>query len=242
MPGPACYLTHHGSPAIDTLRRAIDVARGGDPLSPVTVLVPSNTAGLSARRALGRAGGLVNVRFMVAARLAELIASGHTGKQGPLGPALRAEAIRVALTESPGVFEPVADHGSAVASLDRTFADLRPLDEEALDRIAAASRRGASVVDIYRRFRERTRDYYDTTDLYETAARVVGSSPASRRTSARSSPSSRASSSPASGRCSMPSQLTATPPWSSGTTAILLATPWPATCSATPARTVAAPG
>ena len=46
--------------------------KGGDPLAPVSVVVPSTYAGLDLRHELSRHGS-TNVHFLVLARLAELL-------------------------------------------------------------------------------------------------------------------------------------------------------------------------
>ena len=48
-------------------------AKGDDPLAPVAVIVPTNTAGVMARRALGRRGGAAAIDVLTVFRLAELL-------------------------------------------------------------------------------------------------------------------------------------------------------------------------
>ncbi|MDZ4278350.1 MAG: hypothetical protein U1B78_04345, partial [Dehalococcoidia bacterium] len=103
------HLVPYGRQAALTLRDAIAGAKGGDPLGAVTVAVPSNHAGLSLRRRLGSGElslrpvsgreGLVNVRFQVLARIAELLGAPSLAAQGkrPLTSPVRAEAVRAAL-------------------------------------------------------------------------------------------------------------------------------------------------
>src|SRR4030042_34939 len=92
---PSLLLVLYGPPAVEALREEIAAAKGGDPLQPVTVAVPSNYAGLSLRRALGSTGrGLVNVRFIVLPRIAELLGSPALPEEGqrPLSSPVPAEA------------------------------------------------------------------------------------------------------------------------------------------------------
>ncbi|MCC7366178.1 MAG: PD-(D/E)XK nuclease family protein [Dehalococcoidia bacterium] len=173
-----------GPPAIAALRAAIVAAKGGDPLAPVTVAVPSNYAGLSLRRVLGADGGLVNVRFMVLVRVAELLGAPGFAASGrlPLTPALRAEVSRAALDSDPGLFAPVADHAATAAALETTFRDLRELTGGVLDALAARSPRAASVVALFRAYRARCEgQFYDETDLAHAAAEAVRAGSAALR-------------------------------------------------------------
>ena len=133
---PSLRLVPYGPPAVEALREAIAAAKGGDPLQPVTVAVPSNYAGLSLRRALGSTGrGLVNVRFIVLPRIAELLGSPALAEEGkrPLTSPVRAEAVRAAVAADPGIFGPVREHAATERSLEATFRDLRRAPEGALE-------------------------------------------------------------------------------------------------------------
>ncbi len=183
-------LVPYGPEAALALRDAIVDAKAGDPLAPVTVAVPSNYAGLSLRRRLGSGAllldgraGLVNVRFYVLARVAELLGAPVLAAQGrrPLTSPVRAEAIRTALAEEPGIFRDVAEHPATERSLDSTFRDLRRADDEALTAVARHGARAADVVRLYRRFRELTAQHYDEEDLAAAAAGAVRSGTAALR-------------------------------------------------------------
>ncbi len=127
---PSLRFVHYGPAAELALRDAIIEAKDGEALAPVTVAVPSNYAGLSLRRRLGAgplslAGltgreGLLNVRLLVLARVAELLGAPALAAQGrrPLTNPVRAEAIRAALAAGPGVFHGVAEHPATESIID----------------------------------------------------------------------------------------------------------------------------
>jgi ATP-dependent helicase/nuclease subunit B len=171
-------LAAFGVPAVEATASLIERVRASDPIAPITVVVPSNYSGLSLRRELGWRQGLINVRFMVAARLAELIAGGRVvGRKGPLTPALAAEAVRAALHDDPGPFGPVAGHVATARALTASFAELRQLNDHELEGLSATSGRAAHVVRLFRDVRSRTADFYDPEDQLEAAASVVDASP-----------------------------------------------------------------
>jgi ATP-dependent helicase/nuclease subunit B len=170
-------LEPHGPAAREALWRAVAAAKEGDPLRAVTVAVPSPYAGLSLRRELGSRSGLVNVRFLSLARVAELIAApalAATGRR-PLSPSFAAEAVHAALAADPGPFERVADHPSTARSLAATFRDLAhagvtPQQAQAL---AEAGPRAGSVARLYADVAARTAGFYDEPELLHTAAEAV---------------------------------------------------------------------
>ena len=163
-----------GEAAFAALRERISAIQSTDPFAPVTVAVASNYVGLSLRRELAREG-LVNVRFQVLPRVIELLGAPELAARGrtPLTPALQDEAIRRALDEAPGVFAPVAGHPGTQQALAATFADLRELPEETLDVLAGQSPRAASVVALFRAYRDATRGFYDHADAAEAAATAI---------------------------------------------------------------------
>ena len=186
-------LIAFGPATTHALRDAIVEAKGGDPLAPVTVAVPSNYAGLSLRRSLGFGDlslaavsgreGLLNVRLLVLARVAELLGAPVLAARGqrPLTGPVRGEAVRAALADEPGIFREVVDHPATERSLDSTFRDLRQAPEAVLDAIATYSQRASHVVRLFRDFRRRTQAYYDGEDLALAAAEATrAGSPALR--------------------------------------------------------------
>ncbi len=153
---PSLRLVPYGPAAVAALREAIAAAKGDDPLQPVTVAVPSNYAGLSLRRTLGATGrGLVNVRFIVLPRIAELLGSPALAAEGkrPLTGPVRAEAVRTVVAADPGIFGEVSDHVATERSLESTFRDLRRAPEGALASVERQGERAAHVVRLFRDFR-----------------------------------------------------------------------------------------
>jgi RecB family exonuclease len=168
-----------GAGARDALERLVAAAQADDPLAPVTVAVPSPYAGLALRRDLARRRGLVNVRFLALARVAELLGAPRLAAAGraPLTAARRVEAVHTALAAQPGPFAAVAEHPGTDERLAATFAELRRVEPAALATLAARGRRAAAVLALYERFLDLTRDGYDEHDLCLAAAAVADGVP-----------------------------------------------------------------
>ena len=120
------------------------------PLAPVTVIVPTNTAGVMARRALGRLGGVAAVDMLTLYRLAELIGSPTLVAEGrsPVSTAVVDLAIRRVLAEAPGSFATVAEHPSTIVALRDLHRELRLAGPDAVAALAASSPRGREAARI----------------------------------------------------------------------------------------------
>ena len=173
-----------GPRARAALRARVRALQADDPVRPVTVAVPSNYAGLALRRALARPGngdrgGLLNVRFLVLARVIELLGAPLLAADGqrPLTSVLRGELIRTTLQRSPGVFEAVADHPATEQRLEETFRELAELTEQ--ERATLMSRSGEQVSDVVRLYEavqaEIAGRYYDDTALALAATEAARS-------------------------------------------------------------------
>ena len=158
----------------DELLTFIRQVQRDDPLRPVTVVAPSNYALLSLRHRLGRSG-FANVQFMVFPRLAELLGAPSLSAQGrrPLTSIFDSAVVRDVASEAKGILEPLRDHPSTHLSLRQTFRQMRHATDAALDNLAAQGGLRAETVALFRRYRERIRDYYDDEDLAEAAAAAV---------------------------------------------------------------------
>ncbi|MGH9017851.1 MAG: hypothetical protein ACRDY1_08915, partial [Acidimicrobiales bacterium] len=181
----------YGRPAAGALRRAIAAAKAGDPLAPVTVIVPSNHVGVGTRRLLasGRLGpvcpggtGVAAVTFLTVYRLAELLGSASLAGAGrrPVSTPVIAAALRRTLGAKPGLFGPVAAHAATETALIAAYRELRDLPEGSLDALARGSARAADVVRIHRATRQHLAPaWYDEEDLIDAASAAVrGAGPA----------------------------------------------------------------
>ncbi len=167
-------LTAFGAPAESALRSALATAKGTDPLAPVTVVCPSTYAALSLRHALGQ-DGLVNVRFMVLPRVAELLGAPLLAREGkrPLTAVLEKAALRAAAAQADGPLTGVRGHPSLHRSLLTTFQDLRHVSPETCAALAACGTLYAETARLYGLFRERTKGYYDREALAGAGAPAV---------------------------------------------------------------------
>lgn len=180
-----CTWVRYGQAGTAALRQAVAAAKGGDPLAPVTVVVPSNGVGVAARRRLARDGlggsggkgrGLAAVSFLTVYRLAELLAAPVLAGQGrrPVSTPVIAAALRRALAEDPGVFATVADHPATETALLQAYRELRDCSDGALAALAGRSRRSADVVRLAQAARALLgQEFFDEEDLLDSARRVV---------------------------------------------------------------------
>ena len=154
--------TAYGPESALALRDAVAEAKAGEPLAPVTVVVPSNHVGVATRRLLssGTLGpvtaagvGLAAVAFLTTYRLAELLGAPALAGQGrrPVSTPVLAAAVRAELAAQPGLFAPVAVHPATESALVSAYRELRDISEAGLDALAACSARAREVVRIHRR-------------------------------------------------------------------------------------------
>ena len=165
-----------GAPALAALHTAIADAKADDPLSRVTVIVPTNYVGLSIRRSLARQQGVAGVTFLTPYRLAELLGAAPLAAQRrrPVSTPVVAAAIRQVLDAEPGMFAPVLTHPSTERALVRAHRELSDVSPEGLDTLASAGRRAHEVVRIHRGTNAVLVDsWYDEHDLMTSATAVI---------------------------------------------------------------------
>jgi hypothetical protein len=177
-------MTAYGRAALEELRDVVREAKNGDPMAPVTVLVPSNIAGIVARRFL--AHGLGDGHHGVAAlypttitRLAEQLAAPLLHDRRPATGPVVAAAWRSALHDAAGVFDAVADHPATVEALVKASRELRDLDDTALDALTRVQPLGPDLIRLHRSVvAALAPNWYDQTDLLRAAAELCRVDPA----------------------------------------------------------------
>ncbi len=165
--------------ALPALAATIADAKGDDRLAAVTVAVPTNTCGVMARRALGRAGGIAGVDMVTLNRLAELIAGPMLAAAGraPVSTAIVDRAIAAVLATEPGIFRPVATHPSTIVAVRRLHTELRLAGDQALAALDESSGRAREAARLSRAVARRlAADWYDEADLFAVATHAVGQS------------------------------------------------------------------
>jgi ATP-dependent helicase/nuclease subunit B len=175
--GGTVSWTGYGSAAYAQLGAAVAGVKHGDPLAPVTVLVPTNICGIVARRRLaegvGGRPGVAGLSVLTVDRLAERLAAPALIGRGrrPTTDAVLAAAWRQTLARDHGVFAPVAGHPATVRALVLAHRELRDVDDAALTAIAAGGGPvAADLIRLHRTVNARLADrHYDVADLRREA-------------------------------------------------------------------------
>ena len=181
--------TAYGRPALQALRAAVAQFKNDDPMSPVTVLVPNNIAGIVARRFLAggltiEGNGVAGIYFSTLPRLAEQLAAPTLTAAGrrPATRPVTAAAIRQRLDADAGIFERVAGHPSTSRALGQAMTSLRDVSSPTLTTLESAS---SLVKDVIRLHRETVTAlaprWYDATDLLTEATVLVREKPSSTK-------------------------------------------------------------
>jgi RecB family exonuclease len=154
--------------ALPALADAVRSAKGGSPLAPVIIIVPTNAVGVLARRWLGGHGGVAAIELVTPARLAERISGADFAAEGrlPVSTPLVDLTVREVLRRAPGDFAPVAEHPSTVTSLRDLHHELRLAGPAALSALSESSRRAREASRISSMITGRLADsWFDEADL-----------------------------------------------------------------------------
>lgn len=168
--------TPYGAAAYRALAAAVREAKGGNPLAPVTLIVPGERVGVAARRALARGvepgrPGIAALQVLTLRRLAETLVGDRFALQGrrPLTGPVLAGAVRSVLAAEPGLFAPVRDHIGTVRALATAHRALRPLPETLLDALSGSVTQ--ETVRVHRALERATAArFFDEVDLLQAAA------------------------------------------------------------------------
>ena len=173
--------TPYGRPALEALLSAVAQVKAGDPMAPVTVLVPNNIAGIIARRFLAhglgeKSNGIAGIYFSTLPRLGEQLAAPILTSAGrrPATRPVTAAAIRQRLDADPGIFGPVANHPSTSRALGKAMTALRDVSETTLTTLGSTSSLVKDVVRLHRETLAALQPrWYDVTDLLAAATQAV---------------------------------------------------------------------
>src|SRR5436190_372885 len=174
--GSRLLLAPHGDAARRELAALIGRLQHGDPLHPVTVVMPSALSAVTMRRALGR-DGLVATEFVTLPALTPQLAAGALASTANerVTKIEQRMFVRAALSDGHTRMAALARHPATLAALVETFAELRTLTAAELGALAAINRRSADVVDLYRSYRRQVGDRTDDHDVFAAAVTAVAS-------------------------------------------------------------------
>jgi RecB family exonuclease len=158
--------------ALPVLAEAVRLAKGDSPLTPLTIIVPTNAVGVTARRWLGAHGGVAAIELVTPTRLAERIAGAELAAAGrlPVSTPLIDLMVREVLRAAPGDYEPVAEHPSTVTSLRDLHRELRLAGPAVGPLLRGSSRRAREAARVSSMVAERLAgNWFDEADLLTLA-------------------------------------------------------------------------
>lgn len=165
--------------ALEGLSRALEKAKGGDSLAPVTVVTPSTYASVFVRRALGArwgaAGGRgwANIRCTTVPGVLRLLGEPPLAARGRrLAPsAVDLEVIRRRSGATPGWLAHFSSHPAAPVELQRALDELRRCPPATLEAIGRHPGRGSDLVGLLAAVRRDLHDggFADSSDLANEA-------------------------------------------------------------------------
>lgn len=173
--------TAYGPAALEILRTVVADAKRRDAMAPVTVIVPTNIAGIVARRHLARGlgddqSGVAGIWFTTLRRLAEQLAAPAltTAGRRPATRPITTAAIRASLDADAGLFDRVAQHPATARALAHAHRALRDVNEPTRAALATTTSLVRDVLRIHLSTTARLEpSHYDEADLLTTAARLV---------------------------------------------------------------------
>lgn len=164
------------SEALASLADAVRSMKRDAPLTPVTVIVPTNATGVTARRYLGRRGGIAAVDMLTLYRLAERLGAPSLVAEGrrPVSTPVIDLGIRAVLGNHVNAFTEVADHPSTVVALRDLHRELRFAGPAAVSALASSSPRGRDAASISTwTTRHLEANWYDEGDLLTRSIEVL---------------------------------------------------------------------
>ena len=176
-----------GERLIEALWDEIAAARGEDPLSPITIVLPSFHSAFFMRRRLARDGPLFNVQFLRVEDLADAIV-GPVDPRPPLSRLRASEIIHAVANDEtivlPEAFRRIRGQDSFQSALHRTLDDLDASGEG--PEIVAGTIGGptgwkftSAVLELFARYRERASVFASAADVAGRAAESVRANVAS---------------------------------------------------------------
>jgi len=176
-----------GERLIEALRDEIAAARSNDPLSPITVVVPSFYSAFFMRRRLASDGSLFNVQFLRVEDLADALA-GSADPRPPLSRLRASEIIHAVANDEttilPEAFSRIRGQDSFQRALHRTLDDLDAsgVGPDIVTGISEGStgwKFTSAVLELFAHYRERAGAFASASDVAARAAESVRANVAS---------------------------------------------------------------